>query len=213
MTAPRQYKLTEEVARQAVEVIFNNTQEWFICFSNPTAGPWKLIKLFTASGPKEVDRFLKEDTRPDVILQNYSKGIFILLEAKDDVKQLLNAKQVEKSTRMFQAEIRRLASLISMHEGKGSERRYVFLTGFLYPSTNHAENLKTFDKVYHTFLKGRVSSDFEIDHYITFLVEQKRNLDLFVSWHIAPLKGDSSQIISKLLETFPKELTQYVPKK
>jgi hypothetical protein len=202
----RAYRLTEEVARQAVEVIFGRTSDWFVCFSNPTAGPWKLIKLMTPGGPKEVARFLKEDVRPDVILQHLNAGIFILLEAKDDAQKLLNAAQAKKSLRMFEAEIRRLEGLVGERKGK-----YTFLTGFLYPSQNPARDLHVFHKAYEAILKDEEAHRLDIDHYITFLVERRGDEDLIVSWHVAPLKGDATEVVRKLLEVFPKGLTQYRP--
>jgi hypothetical protein len=207
----REYKLTEEVARQAVEVIFAGVPGWYVCFSNPTAGPWKLIRLMTPEGPKEVDRFLKEDVRPDVVLQHFDQDIFILLEAKDQVQKLLNDTQMEKSIGMFQSEIRRLQGLVTRFEGKSAEQRYTHLTGFLYPSSDPARDLRIFHEAYERLLRNDRARQLEIDHYITFLVQRKESRDLFISWHIAPLKGDARQVIKKLLKVFPEPLTQYRP--
>ncbi|MBA7616004.1 hypothetical protein ES703_23294 [subsurface metagenome] len=53
------YKLTEEIARYHLEVIFEHTEDWEVCFTNPTAGPWKLIKVSGYIGGKEL-RYIKE---------------------------------------------------------------------------------------------------------------------------------------------------------
>ena len=49
------YKINEEIVRQTLEVKFKKNSggdydEWFICFSNPTAGPWKKIMFPTKVG-------------------------------------------------------------------------------------------------------------------------------------------------------------------
>ena len=35
------FRLTEEIARWAFEVVCKNSSDWYIAFTNPTAGPWK----------------------------------------------------------------------------------------------------------------------------------------------------------------------------
>jgi hypothetical protein len=54
------YKLSEEVVRQAVEVAFKRDGDWEIAFANPTAGPWKRIRIGTYIGGEDL-RYTKEE--------------------------------------------------------------------------------------------------------------------------------------------------------
>ena len=38
------FRLTEEIARWAFEIICRENPNWYVAFTNPTAGPWKTIK-------------------------------------------------------------------------------------------------------------------------------------------------------------------------
>lgn len=92
------YKLTEEIARWAFEVKCRQSADWYIAFTNPTAGPWKVIKCTDREGKLgEVYRFDLEETRPDIIIVNDKLEIVIIIEAKDSLNKLLAGDQAEKS--------------------------------------------------------------------------------------------------------------------
>jgi len=98
MNNPYSYKLTEEIARWAFEIKIEENSDWFIAFTNPTAGPWKRV---TASNDKgeigEVYRFSRRETRPDILLYNDKYEVILIIEAKDSLSKLIKDSQIEKS--------------------------------------------------------------------------------------------------------------------
>lgn len=119
-----EYRLTEEVARQAVEVAIRKGGEWHVSFSNPTAGPWKMIQL-----PKEygshIFRYKKEEDRPDLILLSPKHEIGLVLEAKDSLAKLFAPGQLQKSTEVFLKEMDRFGGLLPAG--------FLWLCGYVYP--------------------------------------------------------------------------------
>lgn len=114
------YKLTEEVARQAAEVSFKVDDRWQIAFSNPTAGPWKRIHLGGYTGGRDL-KYAKEEDRPDLILFARNQGLFLILEAKDDIGKLLQVtggskspqySQLIKSAGVFGKEVQRIDTIL-----------------------------------------------------------------------------------------------------
>lgn len=92
------FHLTEEISRWAFEIICKEAPDWYIAFTNPTAGPWKTIRglnRFKKEGT--VYRFELEETRPDIILVNDHLHIVMIVEAKDTIKKLIAGSQAEKS--------------------------------------------------------------------------------------------------------------------
>lgn len=142
------YKLTEEVIRQSVEVIFKQDTRWDIAFTNPTAGPWKRIRYGQYIGGTDL-RYKKEEDRPDLILFNATAGLVIVLEAKDSIKRLIISTkigavktypQLEKSVEVFHVEFQRLDTILKNQEsallvfgGRTSPPPVTLLCGYLYP--------------------------------------------------------------------------------
>ena len=92
------FRLTEEISRWAFEIICKGDNDWYVAFTNPTAGPWKTIKGLDKSGKEgEVYRFELEETRPDIVLVNDKLKIIIIVEAKDSIEKLTHGDQAEKS--------------------------------------------------------------------------------------------------------------------
>lgn len=95
------FKLTEEIARWAFEVVCSSQHNWYISFTNPTAGPWKTIKGRNTNGEEgEVYRFELEENRPDIVLVNDELQLILIIEAKDSLNKLIVGDQVEKSVRV-----------------------------------------------------------------------------------------------------------------
>jgi hypothetical protein len=107
-----EFKITEEVVRQSVEVGFKQSDRWKIAFTNPTAGPWKMIKLGSYEGGHNL-RYEKEEDRPDLILFNRQAKLFLVFEAKDLIKKLIDESQIEKSVAVFKKEGKRLDGILS----------------------------------------------------------------------------------------------------
>lgn len=92
------FRLTEEISRWAFEVVCKNNPDWYIAFTNPTAGPWKTIKCTNAYGEEgEVYRFELEETRPDILLVNDKLKVVMIIEAKDSLAKLVSGDQAPKS--------------------------------------------------------------------------------------------------------------------
>ncbi len=143
------YKLTEEFARWAFEIICKKSDSWFIAFTNPTAGPWKVIKGKDSDGKLgEVYRFDLEETRPDIVIVNDNLKLVIIIEAKDSLTKLLTMNQPEKSVEVVANLYDKLSGL-----GKspfwGNRSQYTVLTGLLWGNQEYSttkERNRLFDK-------------------------------------------------------------------
>lgn len=97
------YKLSEEIIRWAFEVQMKKNKNWYIAFTNPTAGPWKKINIKNINGRfEEGYRFASKETRPDLIIINDIKKEIIIIEAKDSIKKLLDQNQIKKTIKVVQ---------------------------------------------------------------------------------------------------------------
>ena len=108
------YSINEEIVRQTLEVKFqvnsSTKDEWFISFSNPTAGPWKKIMFVTKY--KKVIRvggYEKEEKRPDLIVFSRTHKLLFIIEAKDYLPELL--KNYDKIEETFTKEFNKLSNL------------------------------------------------------------------------------------------------------
>lgn len=98
MTRHYHFRLTEEIARWAFEVHISSNPDWFIAFTNPTAGPWK--RLMGRSDQLvlgEVHRFERTEARPDLVIVCDRLQTILIIEAKDSMQKLTNIRQVDKS--------------------------------------------------------------------------------------------------------------------
>jgi hypothetical protein len=103
-TLPYTFRLTEEISRWAFEVHVNTLSDWYIAFSNPTAGPWKRLMARDEAGIEgEVHRFEREEDRPDLVLVNDNLSTLVIVEAKDSLAALVARTQVVKSSAVVQA--------------------------------------------------------------------------------------------------------------
>src|SRR3989344_3196171 len=141
------YTLNEEIVRQTLEVkftILEQPEEWFICFSNPTAGPWKRI-LYLKKGGKEVKigSYEKKEIRPDLIVVSKRHNILIIIEAKDYLTELLrNSQKIQKT---FEKEIRKLSLLPIL---KDDYKHMRVLRGLVFYSDNTEHDYNEIKKKY-----------------------------------------------------------------
>jgi len=131
----RGYKLTEEIVRWRLEILIEESDDAWISFTNPTAGPWKRLMGRDNIGTSgEVMRFAREADRPDlVIVDDKTKRIFIL-EAKDDAKGLCAKEQVTKTVRTFDD----LTISLKKHRSNkywGARSTYDFIPGLVWGSS------------------------------------------------------------------------------
>ena len=146
-----QFRLTEEIARWAFEVVCKSSDSWYVAFTNPTAGPWKTIKCTDKSGTVgEVFRFELEETRPDILLVNDQMQAIIIVEAKDSLDKLIAGDQASKSADV----VVQLSEILSNQSGNrfwGERANYSVYTGLLWgaetPTTADSRN-RVFDIYY-----------------------------------------------------------------
>lgn len=145
------FRLTEEISRWAFEVVCKNNPDWYIAFTNPTAGPWKTIKCTNAYGEEgEVYRFELEETRPDILLVNDKLRVVMIIEAKDSLAKLISGDQAPKSVEV-------VGTLAEILRGKKSNSfwsyrsNYTIVVGLLWgaerPSTNY-ERQEVFNRYF-----------------------------------------------------------------
>lgn len=126
------FRLTEEIARWAFEIRCQASRDWYVAFTNPTAGPWKTIRCTDMDGNVgEVYRFELEETRPDIVLVNDVLHLVLIFEAKDSLSKLTAGTQVEKSVEV----VAQLAEILKTKEKNpfwGKRAHYPVLTGLLW---------------------------------------------------------------------------------
>jgi hypothetical protein len=106
------YKLTEEISRWSFEIKIKNTKNYWIAFTNPTAGPWKTIISFNKDNLKgEVYRFERNEKRPDLIIVNDLLKAVIIFEAKDNLNKLQNKNQLIKSCNVTNDIVKKLSKI------------------------------------------------------------------------------------------------------
>lgn len=145
------FRLTEEISRWAFEVVCKNNSDWYIAFTNPTAGPWKTIKCTNAYGEEgEVYRFELEETRPDILLVNDKLKVVMIIEAKDSLAKLISGDQAPKSVEVVDtlAEILREKKNNSFWSHRSN---YTIIVGLLWgaerPSTQY-ERQEVFNRYF-----------------------------------------------------------------
>jgi len=131
-------RLNEEIARWAFEIIFKTNKEWFIAFTNPTAGPWKTIKAEALKDKKigEVYRFILEEDRPDIVMYNDELKVIIVFEAKDSLDKLTDKTQYIKSSDVVCKLDKYLSEKGSNPFWSGREG-YSIITGLLWGSVDN----------------------------------------------------------------------------
>jgi hypothetical protein len=148
-----QYRINEEITRWTTEVYIKNNpnKNWYIAFTNPTAGPWKKIAVKNEKGKSiEVYRFDREEKRPDLVLINDKKGLILIVEAKYDLGDLLNDVQMIKSVKVV-VDMAEVLRNISIKEWE-SRKKYRIVTSFLWYSSNPVNALaesQLVNKKYH----------------------------------------------------------------
>lgn len=103
--------LSEEIVRWGFEVSIKAHADWFIAFTNPTAGPWKRIMAPDISGKQgEVHRFEVNETRPDLVLVSDTLAKVLIIEAKTSLADLARNTQIQKTAQMYNYLARTLQS-------------------------------------------------------------------------------------------------------
>lgn len=134
-----EFKVSEEVARWAFEVKLRNNKDWFVAFTNPTAGPWKRIMAPNKKGIiGEVFRFPRDMDRPDLLLVNDNLKTIVIVEAKDTLPKLRLIDQVKKSSVVIK-ELENVLMTLSNNEFWAERSEYKVVPGLLWGSEQPTE--------------------------------------------------------------------------
>lgn len=157
------YRLTEEVVRWRLELEFQATDEWWIAFTNPTAGPWKRLMGRDQDGREgEVYRFPREEARPDIVAVSDVRQMVLIIEAKDAIDKLMRLDQARKSARVVLDLARKLGS-IRRNPFWADRAGYTVVAGLLWghPHNTAQSSWRAAFDVYRPFLDGIPLSGFE----------------------------------------------------
>jgi hypothetical protein len=158
-----QYRINEEITRWTTEVYIksNSNKNWYIAFTNPTAGPWKKITVKNKKSKSiEVYRFDREEKRPDLVLINDKKEVILIVEAKYDLGDLLNGEQMAKSVKVV-VDMAEVLKNISVKEWE-TRKKYKIVTSFLWYSHNPVDALvesNLVNKKYHEYIAKGLSRE------------------------------------------------------
>jgi hypothetical protein len=150
-------RIDEEVARFAFEVHLRQyCTDWFVAFTNPTAGPWKRVIAPDASGRwGEVHRFEREELRPDLIVVSDAHRVILIIEAKDDIAKLSHNVQASKSVEAL-ANIAAVAASKRANAYWGERAGYAPVCGLLWGGTSPAtsSSVASLFKTYERYLRS-----------------------------------------------------------
>lgn len=131
---PKLVSISEEIVRWSFEISVNQSDDWFIAFTNPTAGPWKRITAPDSEGKNgEIHRFEIDETRPDLILVNDKSRQVLIIEAKTTFDDLRKPTQIAKTSQLFKYLTTKLQNM-SNNAFWGSRSRYQYSLGLLWSS-------------------------------------------------------------------------------
>jgi len=138
------FRVTEELARWRFELEIKASENWWIAFTNPTAGPWKRLMGRKNDGTMgEVHRFQRDEDRPDLVLVCDAAREIAIIEAKDTLEKLIVKSQVIKSVGVI-TNLARLLSEKSDNSYWRERAHYGIVAGLLWASVDDT-SAKSFD--------------------------------------------------------------------
>jgi len=136
---PKLVSLSEEIVRWSFEISVNRSDDWFIAFTNPTAGPWKSITAPDSEGKiGEIHRFEIDETRPDLILVNDKRQHVLIVEAKTTFNDLQKPAQLVKTSQLFESLTIKLRNM-SNNNFWGSRSKFEYSLGLLWSSGDESK--------------------------------------------------------------------------
>ena len=137
---PKLVSINEEIVRWSFEISVNQSEDWFIAFTNPTAGPWKRITAPDSEGKVgEIHRFEIDETRPDLILVNDKVQQVLIIEAKTTFSDLQKPAQLAKTSQLFESLTIKLQNM-SNNRFWGSRSKYDYSLGLLWASGDESKS-------------------------------------------------------------------------
>jgi hypothetical protein len=137
---PKLVSISEEIVRWSFEISVNRSDDWFIAFTNPTAGPWKRITAPDREGKEgEIHRFEIDETRPDLIIVNDKTKHVLIIEAKTAFKDLQKPAQLEKTSQLFESLTNKLRNM-SDNKFWGSRSKYEYSLALLWSSGDESKS-------------------------------------------------------------------------
>jgi hypothetical protein len=137
---PKLVSISEEIVRWSFEISVNKSNDWFIAFTNPTAGPWKRITAPDINGKiGEIHRFEIDETRPDLILVNDKTQHVLIIEAKTSFNDLQKPAQIAKTSQLFESLTLKLQNM-SNNNFWGSRSKYEYSLGLLWSSGEESKS-------------------------------------------------------------------------
>lgn len=185
------YNLTEEICRWSFEVHTKKLNNWWIAFTNPTAGPWKKIEGFNKDNKKgEVFRYERDVPRPDIIIVNDKLKTIIIFEAKDNLAKLNVESQIEKTSKVID-DMNNILTNIN-NEFWNDRNSYDSFLGLLWGSEilSAEKNILNTFKKYSDCLK-KIKTKIKVENIIGIEVS-KDNQNISLNFH-----ADSNQVNSK----------------
>lgn len=209
-----EYKLSEEVCLQCLRVTLkrNGWIEWFL---NPTAGPWKKIRIDGIENDALL-RFRKEEDRPDLIISNKSKSLILVLEAKDDIEKLIGINnQVQKSVKTFRLTFKKLQILLEQYRdtvfGVSPVREKMeLLCGYVVPAKSGMNGLNRKLAQLSTLHKiecRRANESKVLRPHVVFIITINSSRNLHVKYYLNSCPTNLSNKIHKLFPSSVKEIT------
>jgi len=199
----RQYVLSEQVCLQCLIVNLKGSG-WMEWFSNPTAGPWKKMRIPGAPESEEM-RFRKEVDRPDLIMCEPLRQVILVLEAKDNPQDLISGTQIRKSVRVFKDVFRRIKTIL---ETSGnivhmSLSEALLLCGYLFPSVSDAAEITHLLRELESLhvRECEVLSEQSLIPHIRFMVSRNSEDDLSVTFSLARCTESTSRRCAETLGT------------
>ena len=192
------YNLTEEIARWAFEVHVKKNNFW-IAFTNPTAGPWKRIESFDVKKNKgEVYRFDREEKRPDIILINDILNIIIIIEAKDNLQKLSNIDQVKKSCKVT-IDIAKILKSIKDNKYWLNRFTYKIFNGLLWGSSSKSSK-EDIEMLFNNYFKEFKKINFKIIEENQIAIESLKdeNNDIILNFYSSSNNKICDEIIKNL---------------
>jgi len=193
------YKLTEEISRWAFEINVKNNPDWWIAFTNPTAGPWKRLIAPDLNGiDGEVYRFDRDEKRPDIVIVNDKTKSIVIFEAKDTLDKLITASQASKSAKVIDDMASVLAN-INNNKYWRNRSEYKIYNGLLW-GTNETTDQEKLNKAFKIYRQELVNLSSNVDSEIQIGVASQKNInfEINLNFYVSGYSNEANELLESL---------------